>query len=107
MNRRGFVQTLLAGAATAAQRDRSIGSERTAFRTVLIDSGERPGPMEQKAANLLAARIRRASSVGVTERGEQGATGQRAGELRILLGIPARHSAIATVFQTRRIPQLT
>ena len=77
------------------------------FSSAAIRIGEDAGPVERRVAGLLRDRLEEASGIEARVESEAHAAPAAAGTLLILLGIPARHSGIAALFDAHRIPALT
>jgi len=77
------------------------------FSSAVVRIGRNAGPVEKRAANLLAERLSKPSGIAVRVEAENDARAVRPEELLVLLGIPAHHEAVSAQFDALRIPPLT
>jgi hypothetical protein len=79
----------------------------TNYRGVVVRTGESASLVEKNVARLLVDRLLESGIVQTRIDSTTGTGQTAAGELLVLLGIPAHHTAIARKFDKHRIPELT
>ncbi len=78
-----------------------------AFRTVLVITGHKAGPVEENVAQLLVNRLNESGVVTAQTAGEEKQNFSNSVDLIVYLGISARHNGISNLLQQKHIPELT